>query len=77
MFCLYYVPGRSIICIIIIINNITNTNKQDNNVNLNTMKNNDLSWEGLEINKTLLATREHYITAPATLIREPVKLSLL
>lgn len=77
MFCVYYVPGRSIVCIIIIINNIINTNKQNNNVNLNTMKNNDLSWEGLEINKTLLATREHYITAPTTLIREPVKLSLL
>jgi hypothetical protein len=31
----------------------------------------------LEINKTLLATREHYITAPATLIREPVNLLFL
>ena len=68
---------RSIVCIIIIINNITNANKQDNNVNFNTMKNNDLSWEGLEMNKTLLATREHYITAPATLIHEPIKLLLL
>ena len=77
MFCVYYVPGRSIVCIIIIINNITNTNKQDNNVNFSTMKNNDLSCEGLEINKTLLATREHYITAPATLIREPVNLLFL
>ena len=41
---------RSIVCIIIIINNITNANKQDNNVNFNTMKNNDMSWEGLEMN---------------------------
>ena len=45
-------------------------------MNLKTMKNSDLSCEGLEINKTLLATREHYITASTTLIREPVKLLL-
>jgi hypothetical protein len=50
MFCVYYVEGRSIVCIIIIINNITNTNKQDNNVNVSTMENNDMSWEDLEIN---------------------------
>ena len=76
MFCLYYVTGRSIVCIIIIISN--NTNKQDNDVNFNPMKNNDLSCEGLEINnKTLLATREHFITAPATLIRKPVNLLFL
>jgi hypothetical protein len=60
-----------------ITNKIINKNIQDNNVNFNTMKNNDLSWEGLEINNKILLTTIPLTLYNSTRLPEPVKLLLL